>query len=458
MAGKGKFGMLRINSIRFHNFRNILDSEIRLNTKELQTSIGGVVAGIYGANGSSKSSVGYALCLLVHLITGISPAFFHHFVNDFGICDNEMWIEYDLSVDAKDSSYNGVFIRFDFKKDGDVMYLSSETVTLKTNSKGRPSSYVVRRGKNELDFLVNDNDLNRLIELFGVDKESLYSMIISATKDNRSLLLGLKINTFVTKYLKTNNKNTSQQYLFICELISWIVQNISISMPDSYGVSLTNSLFVCYSGDEYPIIALTTESDGSVVANKNQIERVEKVIDVSKRFMRKIVSDFDIKLERTLVETTADGEEKYRVKLFSVKKDGSFPFENESEGIKRLFYIGAAISKCMNDPDYVVFIDEFDEGIFEVLYGEAISGLYKQCMGQFIFTSHNLRPLEVMKYTNFIFSTLNPSNRFVTIKGIKPGNNLRDIYIRKIMYGDGEMLSNSIDANDLLEGLIDGAD
>jgi hypothetical protein len=55
--------------------------------------------------------------------------------------------------------------------------------------------------------------------------------------------------------------------------------------------------------------------------------------------------------------------------------------------------------------------------------------------GLLIFTSHNLRPLEVLPYHKIIFTTMNASNRYITIKNIKATNNLRDVYLRAIQLG-----------------------
>ena len=276
------------------------------------------------------------------------------------------------------------------------------------------------------------------------------------------MLLNLKNLQAVISYMKDNIKantvvNSQFTYLFafVCGAL---FTSTAFIMPDSYGASITNNLFLSYGDKVTPLSALNKDKTGVMIASENEIETIEKIIAISNKFMKKVVSDFEVTLDKELQETTAEGVKKFRVQFMSNKKEGNFPFENESEGIKRLFNIAVALARCMNEADYIVFIDEFDEGVFEVLYGELINGLNKQCMGQLIFTSHNLRPLEVLNYKNFIFSTLNPKNRFVTLKGIKPQNNLRDIYIRKIMYGGNEELSSSIDDDDIIEGLIEGED
>ena len=53
--------------------------------------------------------------------------------------------------------------------------------------------------------------------------------------------------------------------------------------------------------------------------------------------------------------------------------------------------------------------------------------------GQLIFTSHNLRPLEVLNKEFICFTTTNPDNRYYRLKGIGASNNLRSTYIREIL-------------------------
>lgn len=78
-----------------------------------------------------------------------------------------------------------------------------------------------------------------------------------------------------------------------------------------------------------------------------------------------------------------------------------------------------------------------DAGIFEYLLGELLEILEQKGKGQLIFTSHNLRPLEVLDKYNLIFTTTNIDNRYIKLKNVKTNNNLRDIYYRDLIL-DGQ--------------------
>ena len=60
-----------------------------------------------------------------------------------------------------------------------------------------------------------------------------------------------------------------------------------------------------------------------------------------------------------------------------------------------------------NNPSVCMVVDEFDSGIFEYLLGEILQIIRESGKGQLIFTSHNLRPLEMLDTNALIFTTTN---------------------------------------------------
>lgn len=95
----------------------------------------------------------------------------------------------------------------------------------------------------------------------------------------------------------------------------------------------------------------------------------------------------------------------------------------------------SALINAYNNEDALLVIDELDAGIYEFLLGEIVKAFANGGKGLLIFTSHNLRPLEVLSYKNIIFTTLNEKRRYIVPKSIKETNNLRDVYIRKMQLG-----------------------
>ena len=127
--------------------------------------------------------------------------------------------------------------------------------------------------------------------------------------------------------------------------------------------------------------------------------------------------------------------------IVSVKNGFELPIRVESDGIRKLISSLSLIISVFNEPSLTLAIDEFDAGIFEYLLGEILEIFENYGKGQFIFTSHNLRPLEVINKNFLTFTTVNPQNSYVRMKNIYPTHNLRDRYFHEILNnGQDEVL------------------
>ena len=123
------------------------------------------------------------------------------------------------------------------------------------------------------------------------------------------------------------------------------------------------------------------------------------------------------------------------VELLSCRKDVEIPVRYESDGIKKIIAVLHLLIAMFNYKSMTVLIDELDSGIFEYLLGEILEIIEQRGQGQLIFTSHNLRPLEVLNKENLVFTTTNPKKRYIKLKNIKTNNNLRDFYYRDLILG-----------------------
>lgn len=136
-----------------------------------------------------------------------------------------------------------------------------------------------------------------------------------------------------------------------------------------------------------------------------------------------------------------DGEKGKRVELLARRSssDGEvmeFPLRFESDGVRKIFSELSLIINAYNERSFTLAIDEFDAGVFEYLLGEILQTMEESGKGQFIFTSHNLRPLEVIDKKFLYFTTTNPDNRYIHLKNVGKTNNLRNTYFREILMGE----------------------
>ncbi len=129
----------------------------------------------------------------------------------------------------------------------------------------------------------------------------------------------------------------------------------------------------------------------------------------------------------------AEGEEEGVLDVTACRGSVVLPIQQESDGVRRLISTLMLLIRVYNDPSVTVAIDEFDAGVFEFLLGEILRTLQSGGRGQFLFTAHNLRPLELLNRESICFTTTNPENRYFRMKNIGHTNNLRDVYFREIL-------------------------
>lgn len=164
----------------------------------------------------------------------------------------------------------------------------------------------------------------------------------------------------------------------------------------------------------------------------------EMYIDLCKRFesmsivLEEVVPGLQIKVREINVTKDTDGDDVHTVELLAVRNGREIPLRCESDGVRKLISTLSLLIAVYNHRSVTVAYDEFDSGIFEYLLGEILQVLQSSGKGQFIFTSHNMRPLEVLDRNYVWFTSTDPDNRYVRINGLSETNNLRKVYYREI--------------------------
>ena len=147
-----------------------------------------------------------------------------------------------------------------------------------------------------------------------------------------------------------------------------------------------------------------------------------------------------------------------RAELLSDRRGVRIPFRCESEGIQKFVSVLSMLIQAYNDPNACVVIDELDSGVFEFLLGEILDAMANGGKGQLIFTAHNLRALETLPPDAVLFTTVNPDNRYIKFRGIRPSNNMRNQYLRSInLGGQKEHVYDPTDALSIRAAFYDAA-
>ena len=163
---------------------------------------------------------------------------------------------------------------------------------------------------------------------------------------------------------------------------------------------------------------------------------VRREFDAMNQVLGELVPGLEVDMEEIGAALLRDGSDGLSVEFVSRRNGLKFPLRDESDGIKKIISILNLVVAVFNQKSTTVAIDELDAGIFEYLLGEILQMVEDSGQGQLIFTSHNLRPLEVLDKRFVRFTTTNADNRYYQMKHVGSNNNLRDVFFREIVMGE----------------------
>lgn len=439
---------VRIKRLELTNFKGVSHGVIEFNcAKEfIPYNTKSDILGLYGQNGSGKSAMVEAISTVKALMSGYSltPNFAKRI---------------DISAE-----YAIIRIDFDFQyRSGECATVSYE-VKLERKEKKQPKTNAELTG-NAAEFYPFFSEEIIKTNLYADGKVSRMHTIVD-TKDKLFCPDGLD-ELFFGKpdsstreelvYLKRRTYEESQSFVF-CNALSEMINEANseehhskyyeilaelnlfaenylfvIGTKTSGLVQLRAGIPIYFPEIDHPIIV-----DERIPLTQSVYQLVEKGIAQINVVMGAIIPELKISL-RAMPTVLENGEDGVFVKLMSERGEKAFPFDYESDGIIKLFSIIADFIYTFNQGSATLVVDEFDSGVFEYLLGELLEVFEQSGKGQFIFTSHNLRPLEVIDKKFIRFTTADPENRYYKLKNIGKTNNLRDLYLRQVQLGDQDV-------------------
>lgn len=418
---------VRLESIELNNFKNVQYGKIRMPSdirKDKAESLADIV-GIYGQNGSGKTAVIDTLSLLKTLMSGepLPPNATDYITktaqcatlicgfsvkND--ICEYE--VKYKLVLELSEgvnsspiASENIVLWQVNDKK----QRIDSMEYDLKTDGESSP---------------LPKKRWAAVYKKLRIDMEVEKRMCV---REHRSALFSAAMNALIF------SEDNSELKSIITALSEFAKKGLYIVKADSRGVMSNSMDFVIpattYSDTDAYVVKLTEPT----VMPSDKYTGFCKMLDSLNTVMNVIIPGLTVKPHEFGREIMRDGKEGMRFELMSKRGSVLVPLRYESEGIKKIISIINLIIAMYNCYSMCIVVDEMDAGVFEFLLGELLSCIEEGGKGQLIFTSHNLRPLEMISNENLVFTTTNPQNRYIRITG-KAGN-LRNEYLRHIMLG-----------------------
>ena len=431
--------VVRLSSLTLENIKNVKNGTIfmPLSDSRNMTLGGAELLGIYGQNGSGKTAVVDTLFFLQRIMIG------HEL--------DQSMVDY-IDVDASGAEVTAEFkifgneILFEVgyhvcltKRDGAIS-IEREFLNCAINQDGKRSNKNIFMDyqKSEGDSIFKPQ--KRLDELMGKDKEIKTDLIVArkmAEKSNCSYIFGENSREIFCKKCDNDFKYYA---IVIRELFNFALQDLFVIRNSHSGVISANFLLPM----AFRVVKDKMGMKGDfavplmepVVLDIERKELLDVIVEQINTVLCTIIPGMSISVKDYGKQALDSGEEGWKVELMSVREGKKpIPIRMESEGIIKIISILNALIQAFGNPSTCLVIDELDAGIFEYMLGELLDIFAKSAKGQLIFTSHNLRALEMLDKESIMFSTVNPSNRYIHMKNVKDTNNLRSMYIRSITLG-----------------------
>ena len=420
---------VRIREVELKNFKNVNKGKITFIKSDKKQDYENIIV-LYGQNGSGKTTCGNVLDLIKAYIAnevGIIPFvnrmqdFYDYFsigskskstVNViFDMCIKNKQVKVEYKISFKPNSSNSTY---SVESERLAYYTDNENGFLEFKSKKYEFSANIMSTLN-----ISEDELSGSVDFFIslLSKKCSNSLIIDIITQLRFFA---KFNMFVI---------TNKQFGLIN--LQW---NIPFIFRYSKNKEVTNQ-------DNKKVIQEELTSGSQII----DLRRPQQVpINFCEKLKAMFVNINEV-LTRLIPDTKVEvidsdcflneGIAGKSIELVTVRNGIKIPMRNESTGILKIIsIIQTLIAYCTFD-DIFVAIDELDAGIYEYLFGSLLELLSNEGKGQLFFSSHNLRPLEILNKNSIYFSTTNPNNRYIKFSNVKTNNNLRDFYFRTIVLG-----------------------
>lgn len=442
MRGKAK-RRIRIESILIKGLKNVEYGKLDVNVKGKRSSAS--VLGLYGQNGSGKTTVINALQILKACLIGDSISELEHCINA-NTNSAEVVYQISLSTEAGDRTDAWYTLSLAVVEENAHrrLVLVSEQLQL---SHRRGSECVERKGV-VIDTATRDGvfvPVSKYDALVGPSEDTLFDLEVEkrlAYRESRSFVFSEVLIRKIWENVYQNQDAQESDGRACCDALSALRDygfgGLFVLLPSDVGLVTIGALPL-----RFRVASSKGLVSGMVTLNMNGTQEIQ---DQAYSFITAAIKNIDIVLDQIIPGLTVKlrrletligegGETMHRVQLVSNRGDTEIPLEYESDGIKRIVSFVHLLALMYNDPEVTVAIDELDSGVFEYLLGEITRVVSESGKGQLIFTSHNLRPLETIDKHFVAFTTTNPQQRYIRLKGARDAHNLRRFYYHDLQLG-----------------------
>lgn len=411
---------VRVTNVEVKNLKNVKSGGFHTNSTFDNLKVADVV-GFYGQNGSGKTAIVEAFNLLKLLLdTGKLPILSKHL-----LYFNQEFIDLTFDFILK-NDLGEFFVKYEITLNAgkDKLQVVKEKISYREN--------ISKKRFKEIFFKINQDISVRNQKIKSMNEDIRVTVMVAnrmATENATSFIFREELREIYEYFLNEVETEIMNNLLVDFNRDFHVIDQIQ------YGLLIANIIMPFRVHVENIRGNIPYELRDTMVLPRPLFETIEKVIEQTNVVLKTIIPGLQVKIRKIHQEKMDDGNDGIRFEFLSAKESIELPLRSESSGVLKIISILSTLIAVYNNPNACVVIDELDAGIFEYLLGELLEVISENGQGQLLFTSHNLRILEVLPIRNLWFTTLNEEDRYLQLKGVKKLNNARDIYLRAVQLG-----------------------